>query len=54
MAHATRSLSESGLRPEALELEITENIALGREDGTLSPLRELRARGVLETHGFLI
>ncbi|MGY4435098.1 diguanylate cyclase (GGDEF)-like protein [Bradyrhizobium sp. F1.13.1] len=41
-----KALSESGLRPEALELEITENIALGREDGTLSPLRELRARGV--------
>ncbi|MCK1481520.1 EAL domain-containing protein [Bradyrhizobium sp. 193] len=41
-----QALSESGLRPEALELEITENIALGREDGTLSPLRELRTRGV--------
>lgn len=40
------ALSESGLPPEALELEITENIALGREDGTLSPLKELRARGV--------
>lgn len=32
--------------PEALELEITENIALGREDGTLSPLKALRAKGV--------
>jgi diguanylate cyclase (GGDEF)-like protein len=40
------ALSESGLPPAALELEITENIALGREDGTLSPLKELRARGV--------
>ncbi|WP_247985609.1 EAL domain-containing protein [Bradyrhizobium sp. 186] len=34
------------LPPEALELEITENIALGREDGTLSPLKALRAKGV--------
>ena len=39
-------MSESGLPPEALELEITENIALGREDGTLSPLKALRAKGV--------
>jgi diguanylate cyclase (GGDEF)-like protein/PAS domain S-box-containing protein len=40
------ALSESGLPPDALELEITENIALGREEGTLSPLKALRARGV--------
>ncbi|HEV3500527.1 MAG TPA: EAL domain-containing protein [Bradyrhizobium sp.] len=40
------ALSESGLPPEALELEITENIALGREEGTLSPLQALRAKGV--------
>jgi diguanylate cyclase (GGDEF)-like protein/PAS domain S-box-containing protein len=40
------ALFESGLPPDALELEITENIALGREDGTLSQLKELRARGV--------
>jgi diguanylate cyclase (GGDEF)-like protein/PAS domain S-box-containing protein len=40
------ALSESGLPPEALELEITENIALGREDGTLSPLKALRATGI--------
>lgn len=40
------ALSESGLPPEALELEITENIALGREDGTLSSLRALRAQGI--------
>ena len=40
------ALSESGLPPEALELEITENIALGREEGTLSPLKELRAKGI--------
>jgi diguanylate cyclase (GGDEF)-like protein/PAS domain S-box-containing protein len=40
------ALAESGLPPEALELEITENIALGREAGTLSSLTALRARGV--------
>jgi diguanylate cyclase (GGDEF)-like protein/PAS domain S-box-containing protein len=40
------ALFESELPPDALELEITENIALGREDGTLSPLKELRARGI--------
>ena len=41
-----RALAESGLPPEALELEITENIALGREEGTLAPLTALRAKGV--------
>jgi EAL domain-containing protein (putative c-di-GMP-specific phosphodiesterase class I) len=41
-----QALSESGLAPEFLELEITENIALGREEGTLSPLKELRAKGI--------
>jgi len=40
------ALSESGLPPDALELEITENIALGREEGTLSPLKALRAKGI--------
>lgn len=40
------ALSESGLPPEALELEITENIALGHEDATLAPLKALRSRGV--------
>jgi diguanylate cyclase (GGDEF)-like protein len=40
------ALQESGLAPEALELEITENIALGGEEGTLAPLRELRSKGV--------
>jgi diguanylate cyclase (GGDEF)-like protein/PAS domain S-box-containing protein len=40
------ALAESGLPPEALELEITENIALGREEGTLSPLKALRAKGI--------
>ena len=41
-----QALFESGLPPEALELEITENIALGREDGTLSELKALRSRGI--------
>jgi diguanylate cyclase (GGDEF)-like protein/PAS domain S-box-containing protein len=40
------ALSESGLPPEALELEITENIALGREQATLCPLKALRAKGI--------
>jgi EAL domain-containing protein (putative c-di-GMP-specific phosphodiesterase class I) len=40
------ALSESGLPPEALELEITENIALGREDGALAPLKALRSMGI--------
>jgi EAL domain-containing protein (putative c-di-GMP-specific phosphodiesterase class I) len=41
-----QALFESSLPPEALELEITENIALGREDGTVSALKALRSRGV--------
>lgn len=41
-----QALSESGLPPEALELEITENIALGNDDAMLAPLKELRAKGV--------
>src|SRR5213595_720188 len=41
-----QALSDIGLPPEALGLEITENIALGREDGTLSALKALRSRGV--------
>ncbi|KAA0069550.1 EAL domain-containing protein [Tardiphaga sp. P9-11] len=40
------ALAESGLPPEALELEITENIALGREDGALAPLKTLRSMGI--------
>ncbi len=41
-----QALSQSGLSADALELEITENIALGSEEETLSPLKALRARGV--------
>lgn len=44
--HVEHALSESGLPPDALDLEITENIALGPEEGTLAPLRALRAMGV--------
>jgi diguanylate cyclase (GGDEF)-like protein len=40
------ALAQTGLPPEALELEITENIALGQEEGSLALLRNLRARGV--------
>jgi EAL domain-containing protein (putative c-di-GMP-specific phosphodiesterase class I) len=40
------ALAESRLPPEALELEITESIALGREDGALAPLKTLRSMGV--------
>jgi diguanylate cyclase (GGDEF)-like protein/PAS domain S-box-containing protein len=41
-----QALAASGLPEEALELEITENIALHRDDSVLAPLRTLRARGV--------
>ncbi len=40
------SLRQSGLSPDALEIEITENIALGQDDATLDALRTLRAKGV--------
>jgi diguanylate cyclase (GGDEF)-like protein/PAS domain S-box-containing protein len=40
------ALSRSGLPPEALELEITENIALGSDETMLMPLAALRERGV--------
>lgn len=40
------ALSESGLPAECLEIEITENIALGYDEQTLNALRTLRARGV--------
>ncbi len=39
-------LRQTGLPPEALELEITENIALGNDDAVLASLRSLRAIGV--------
>jgi EAL domain-containing protein (putative c-di-GMP-specific phosphodiesterase class I) len=40
------ALSKSALPAEALELEITENIALSSDEATLSQLRGLRASGV--------
>jgi diguanylate cyclase (GGDEF)-like protein/PAS domain S-box-containing protein len=40
------ALLTSGLPADALELEITENIALGQDETVLPPLRALRAKGV--------
>jgi diguanylate cyclase (GGDEF)-like protein/PAS domain S-box-containing protein len=40
------ALRQSGLPPEALELEITENIALGRDDTMIAQLGSLRSDGV--------
>ena len=40
------ALRESGLPPQALELEITENIALTHDQSLIAPLKELRAMGV--------
>jgi diguanylate cyclase (GGDEF)-like protein/PAS domain S-box-containing protein len=40
------ALRETGLPAEALELEITENIALGNDEKVLEPLRALREKGV--------
>lgn len=39
-------LDKAGLPPQALELEITENVILRHEDAIIAPLRALRARGV--------
>jgi diguanylate cyclase (GGDEF)-like protein/PAS domain S-box-containing protein len=39
-------LLDTGLAPESLEIEITENIALGSNASTLAPLRRLRDLGV--------
>ena len=40
------ALRQSGLPAEALELEITENVALGHDQAIIESLRILRARGV--------
>ena len=40
------ALARSGLAPSALELEITENIALNSDTAAIAPLRALRAKGV--------
>jgi diguanylate cyclase (GGDEF)-like protein/PAS domain S-box-containing protein len=39
-------LADTGLAPDSLELEITENIALGENMAAIEPLRRLRDRGV--------
>lgn len=44
--HVRNALSQSGLAPETLELEITENTALGRDDAALDGLRKIREMGV--------
>jgi diguanylate cyclase (GGDEF)-like protein len=41
-----KALEDSGLPAEALEIEITENIALGEQEESLNVLRALRAKGV--------
>jgi EAL domain-containing protein (putative c-di-GMP-specific phosphodiesterase class I) len=41
-----RILADTGLPPDSLELEITENIALSCNAATLAPLRKLRELGV--------
>jgi len=47
LAHKVRAvLTETGLPPSALELEITENIILRHDDEMIGPLRELHADGV--------
>jgi predicted signal transduction protein with EAL and GGDEF domain len=40
------ALARSGLPAQALEIEITENIALGEQEESLDALRALRAKGV--------
>jgi diguanylate cyclase (GGDEF)-like protein/PAS domain S-box-containing protein len=45
-ADVAEALRQSGLPAEALELEITENIALGHDDTVLALLRALREKGV--------
>ena len=42
----TKALDENGLSPDALELEITENIIRQHDEAVMRPLRELRSLGV--------
>lgn len=42
----TEALARHGLPPDALELEVTETIALQHDDGVLEPLRALHRLGV--------
>ncbi|WP_157982165.1 bifunctional diguanylate cyclase/phosphodiesterase [Oceanicella sp. SM1341] len=46
VATVDRALSDSGLPPEALELEITEKVMLTNDAALIAPLQYLRARGV--------
>lgn len=46
VTQVTSTLARHGLPPEALELEITENIVLDNDDLTLEVLKELRELGV--------
>ena len=45
MSDVEQALQESGLPPEILEIEMTENVAVRQKDGA-KPLRQLRAKGV--------
>jgi diguanylate cyclase (GGDEF)-like protein/PAS domain S-box-containing protein len=45
-AEIERVLADTGLAPDSLELEITENIALGENTAAIEPLRRLRDLGV--------
>jgi diguanylate cyclase (GGDEF)-like protein/PAS domain S-box-containing protein len=46
VAEIEQLLADTGLAPESLELEITENIALGENTAAIEPLRKLRDLGV--------
>ena len=46
VARVTRAVVESGLQPEHLCIELTENILMSRLEGALPVLRELRRLGV--------
>ena len=46
VAHVKTALADSGLRPERLELEITESLLMARKEEVLAALTELRAMGV--------
>jgi diguanylate cyclase (GGDEF)-like protein/PAS domain S-box-containing protein len=46
LSDVVAALEQTGLPAEALELEITENIALGHDEALLVPLRALRDKGI--------
>lgn len=45
-SHVLSTLERHGLPPQALELEVTENIVLDRDESVLESLEKLRERGV--------